>query len=57
MDVTYDEVNLTPLNTDETYSRLRAIQTNIKARYEPQRRADIDESTAKTVRQTNSKDS
>ena len=54
---TYDEVSLTPLNTDETYSRLRTTQTNIKPRYEQQRRADIDETTAKIVRQSNSKDS
>ena len=44
---TYEGLDLTPVNTDETYSRLRATQTNNKPRYEPQRRANIDESTIK----------
>ena len=42
---TYDEVNLTPANTDETYSRLRTTQNQIKQNYELQRTADIDQST------------
>ena len=44
---TYEGLDLTPVNTDETYSRLRATQINNKPRYEPQRRANIDESTIK----------
>ena len=48
---TYDGVNLTLLNTDETYSRLRTTQTKIQLRYEPQRRADVDQSIIKEVKQ------
>ena len=54
---TYDGVNLTPLNTDETYSRLRTTETKIQPRYEPQRRADIDQSITKEVKQNNTNDS
>ena len=56
MDIaTYDEVNLTPISTDETYSRLRTPQTNVKPRYEPQRRVDIDQNTAKRIKQNEKK--
>ena len=41
----YDDVNLTPANTDETYSRLRTTQTRTKQKYEVQRTAGIDQST------------
>ena len=36
---TYDELNLTPITTDETYSRLRTNETKIKPSYELQRGA------------------
>ena len=42
---TYDDVNLTPANTDETYSRLRTTQTKTKQNYELRRTAGIDQST------------
>ena len=54
---TYEGLDLIPVNTDETYSRLRATQTNNKPRYEPQRRANIDESTTKGTTHTSTKDS
>ena len=54
---TYDEVNLTPINTDETYSRLRATETKIKPRYEPQRTENIDHHALKGVKQMNIKES
>ena len=54
---TYEGLDLTPVNTDETYSRLRATQTNNKLRYEPQRRANIDESTTKGATYIGTKDS
>ena len=53
---TYEGLDLTPVNTDETYSRLRATQTNNKPRYEPQRRANIDESTTKGATHISTKD-
>ena len=49
----YDEVNLTPINNDETYSRLRATESNIKPRHEPQR---TDHHALKGVKQTNIKE-
>ena len=52
----YDEVNLTPINTDETYSRLRATETKIKPSYELQRTEDVDHRTLKGVKQTNIKE-
>lgn len=39
--VTYNDLSLTPINTDETYSRLRATETKIEPSYGHQRRADI----------------
>ena len=53
---TYDEVNLAPINTDETYSRLRATETKIKPRYESQRTEDIDHHALKGVKPTNIKE-
>ena len=46
---TYDELSLTPVSSDETYSRLRVIN-KVKPNDEPQRRADIDQSTTKGVK-------
>ena len=54
---TYDGLCLTPVNTDETYSRLRTTQTNIKPRDELERRADINQISTKVVNQKNAKDS
>ena len=39
--VTYNDLSLIPINTDETYSRLRATETKIEPSYGHQRRADI----------------
>ena len=49
--VTYDELNLTPVDNDETYSRLRTTQTKIKPSNELQRRADTDQTATKEVQQ------
>jgi hypothetical protein len=56
---TYEGLDLTPINTDETYSRLRTTQTNNKPSYEPQRRANIesDENTTKGTTNIDTKDS
>ena len=54
---TYDGVNLTPINTEEMYSRLRATHTEINHRYEPQRREDINQITTKEAKQNNTNDS
>ena len=48
---------LAPVNTDETYSRLRTTQTNIKPRDELQRRADIDQTSIRVLNQNKAKDS
>ena len=53
---TYDGLCLAPVNTDETYSRLRITQTNIKPRDELQRRADIDQTSIRVVNQNKAKD-
>ena len=50
---TYDEVDLTPISTDETYSRLRATETKIKPSYELQKTEDIDQYALKGVKQIN----
>ena len=52
---TYDELSLTPISSDETYSRLRVIN-KVKPNDEPQRRADIDQSTTKEVKPTDKKE-
>ena len=50
---TYDELSLTPINTDETYSRLRTTEAKIKPNYELQRR---DQSAIKQEKQNKSKE-
>ena len=52
---TYDELNLIPINSDATYSRLRTTQTKIKPNDDLERRADIDQSTIKGAKQINTK--
>jgi hypothetical protein len=47
---TYDEVGLTPIGNDETYSRLRVTETKSKPRYELQK---MDHHALKEVQQTN----
>ena len=54
---TYDEVDLTPISTDETYSRLRATETKIKQTYESQKTEDIDHHAMKGVKQINASES
>ena len=54
---TYEGFDLTPVSTDETYSRLRTTPTNNRPRYEPQRRAENNESAAKGVTDIDTKDS
>ena len=53
---TYDELNLTPISNDETYSRLRMTHNKVKPNGERQRKVDIDQSTAKGVKQTSTKE-
>ena len=54
---TYDELTLTPINTDETYSRLRITQTKTEPSYELQQRDDINQSAIEGAKQNSSKDS
>ena len=55
---TYDELSVTPINNDETYSRLRATQTKVRPKFNDNltRRADIDQNTIKGVKQTSTKE-
>jgi hypothetical protein len=55
---TYDGVSVTPISNDETYSQLRTTHNKVRPRNEIQRspRADIDQNTAKGVKQTNTKE-
>ena len=54
---TYNEVGLTPISTDETYSRLRATETKIKPSYELQKTEDIDHHASKGIKKTNASES
>jgi dynein heavy chain len=54
---TYDEVDLTPISTDETYSRLRATETKSKPSFELKKTEDIDHRAPKRVKQTNATES
>ena len=54
--VTYDELDLTPISNDETYSRLRMTHNKVRPNEEGQRKADIDQSTAKGVKQISTKE-
>ena len=49
---TYDELHLTPVNDDDTYSRLRTTPTN-KQSYELKRGADGDKSATKEIQMNN----
>ena len=53
---TYDELNLTPISSDETYSRLRMTHNKIRPSEEGQKKVVIDQSTAKGVKQTSTKE-
>ena len=44
------KVDLTPISTDETYSRLRTTETKIKPSYELQKTEDIDHHASKGVK-------
>ena len=53
---TYDGLSVTPINNDETYSRLRMTQTKVRPSDDITKRADIDQSTTKGVKQTSTKE-
>ena len=53
---TYDELNLTPISNDETYSRLRTTHNEDRPSEDHQRKADIDQNTTKGVKQTSTKE-
>ena len=53
---TYDELNLTPMDSDATYSRLRMTHNKVGPSDEHQRRADINQNTTKGVKQTSTKE-
>ena len=54
MDNATYELNLTPINTDETYSRLHTTQTKTESEYKLQNRAEIGQSAIKGVKQIDS---
>ena len=49
---TYDELNLSPVSSDETYSSLRRTQDEVRPSDDLTRRTDINQNTAKGVKQT-----
>jgi hypothetical protein len=51
----YDELTLTPIDSDETYSKLRMTHTKVRPSDDLTRRADIDQNTTKGVKQTSAK--
>ena len=51
----YDEIALTPIVSEEPYSRLRATQTKVRQSDDPMRRAYIDQNTTKGVKETSTK--
>ena len=54
---TYDELNLTPISNDETYSRLRRTHINkVRPSENCQRKADINQNSVKGVKQTRTKE-
>ena len=52
----YDELNLTPISSDETYSRLRRTHNKVRPSDDLTRRADIDQNTTKGVKQTSTRE-
>ena len=53
---TYDELNLTPISNDETYSRLRMTHNKVMQNKEGQRKAGIHQNTSKGMEQTSTKE-
>ena len=53
---TYNELNLTPISNDETYSRLRRTHNKVRPSKNRQRKADFDQNTVKGVKQTSTKE-
>ena len=52
---TYDELSVTPISSDETYSRLRMTHNKVRPIDDLTRRADINQNTTKGVKQTSTK--
>ena len=52
----YDELNLTPISSDETYSRLRRTHNKARPSDDLTRRADINQNTTQRVKQTSTKE-
>ena len=48
---TYDELNLTPVNNDETYSRLRRTHNKIRPSDEGQRKGNFNQNTTEKKHQ------
>ena len=53
---TYDELSVTPISSDETYSRLRMTHNKVRPSDDLTRKADINQNTAKGVKQINTKE-
>ena len=53
---TYDELNLTPISNNETYSRLRRTHNKVRPSDDLTRRADINQNTTTGVKQTSTKE-
>ena len=53
---TYNELSVTPISGDETYSRLRMTQNKVRPSDDLTRRGDINQNTIKGVKQTSTKE-
>ena len=53
---TYDELSVTPISSDQTYSRLRTTHNKVRPSDDLTRRADINQNTTKEVKQTSTKE-
>ena len=52
----YEEIALTPIGSEEAYSRVRVTQTKIRPSDDLARSADLNQSTTKRVKQTSTKE-
>ena len=53
---TYDELSVTPISSDQAYSRLRTTHNKVRPSDDLTRRTDINQNTTKGVKQTSTKE-
>ena len=52
---TYNELSVTPISNDQTYSRLRMTHNKVRPSDDLTRRADINQNTTRGMKQTSTK--